>query len=402
MPDFAELGDTAKILCRLLFRLDFKGIQRVAKVGTLFDPKNITKNFTDMRSLFFNQDAQITPQTASPLPAAPRDIQRSFTHQGRDFDLNTWQAERNISALVVLKDGAVAHEQYLNGTTAQDRRISWSMSKSILSAAFGVMVDRGMMPDFDTKIGDLVPQLQGSAYATATIRNVLNMASGVAFNEDYLDYHSDINRMGRILAIGGSMDAFAAGLAEQQWPAGTYNHYVSIDTHVIGMVMRAVSGRGTNELVSELVFQPMGLEQTPYFLTDSLGEPFVLGGLNMTTRDYARFGLMFAQNGWLNGQQIVSAEWVKASTEQSAPPPDPQNATTPEGAHGYGYQWWRPHNASDGEFFAIGIYGQYIYVNSQSRVVIAVNAGDTRFRDGDGAIAQMNIEVFRQIAASLE
>ncbi|PLS22292.1 serine hydrolase domain-containing protein [Neptunicoccus cionae] len=402
MPDYARYADTARILGRLLLRGDVHGIRRVARTGSLFAPQNIVANFGNMQALFFHQDAKVTPQAPSPLPEAPRPIAQSFTHKGRRIDLNTWHQERNITAMVVLKNGAVVHEEYLNGTTAQDRRISWSMCKSILSATFGVMVDRGMMPDLDTKIGSLVPDLQNSAYAQASIRNVLNMASGVAFNEDYLDYHSDINRMGRLLAVGGSMDAFAAGLTQQQYAPGTYNNYVSIDTHVIGMVMRAVSGKGTNALVSELLFQPMGLEQTPYFLTDSLGEPFVLGGLNMTTRDYARFGQMFAQAGQLNGKQIVSPEWVKASTAQSAPPPTPETAITPQGAQGYGYQWWRPAQAADGEFYAIGIYGQYIFVDTARQVVIAVNAGDTNFRDGDGAVTQSNLAVFRQIAASLE
>ncbi|GGA23651.1 serine hydrolase domain-containing protein [Neptunicoccus cionae] len=402
MPDYARYADTARILGRLLVKGDVNGIRRVARTGSLFAPQNIIRNFGNMQALFYHQDAKVTPQTPSPLPEAPRPIEQNFTHKGRSFDLETWQQERNITALVVLKDGAIVHQEYLKGTTAQDRRISWSMCKSVLSATFGVMVDRGMMPDLNTKIGSLVPELENSAYAQASIRNVLNMASGVAFNEDYLDYHSDINRMGRLLAVGGSMDAFAAGLTQQHYAPGTYNNYVSIDTHVIGMVMRAVSGQGTNALVSDLLLQPMGLEQKPYFLTDSMGEPFVLGGLNMTTRDYARFGQLFAQGGKLNGKQIVSTRWVKAATAQSAPPPTPETAATPQGAQGYGYQWWRPAAAAEGEFYAIGIYGQYIFVDTARQVVIAVNAGDTNFRVGNGAVTQSNIAVFRQIAASLE
>jgi CubicO group peptidase (beta-lactamase class C family) len=402
MAAFAQLLDTAKIIGSLLMRGDLAAIKRISKVNTLFDPRNIVGNFTDMQSLFFHQPTVFHPTTPHPLLANPATIPASFTYQNKTYDLATWQAQRKICAMVVLKNGQIAYEQYFQGTKPDDQRISWSMSKSILSATFGILHDQGLIPNLDTEIGTIVPALKGSAYECATIRNVLNMASGVAFNEDYLDYHSDINRMGRILAIGGSMDTFAAGLTRRQWKPGTYNHYVSIDTHVIGMIMRAITGRGTNELVSELLFQPMGLEGKPYFLTDSLGEPFVLGGLNMTTRDYARFGLLFAQGGQLNGKQIVSANWVKTSTAQSAPPPDPETANTPEGVFGYGYQWWLPPQAEDDEFFAIGIYGQYIYINTRLQTVIAMNGADTGFRDGDGLIAQTNIALCRQIATALE
>ena len=117
----------------------------------------------------------------------------------------------------------------------------------------------------------------------------------------------------------------------------------------------------------------------------------VRGGLNMRTRDYARFGLMIEQGGRWQGQQIVPEDWITASTQASAP--------TAEGAIGYGYQWWIPEGASDGEFMARGIYGQYIYIDRARGVVIATNAADRKFRE-PGVSAQ-NIAIFRDIAQSL-
>ncbi len=145
------------------------------------------------------------------------------------------------------------------------------------------------------------------------------MASGVAFNEDYLDFWSDINRMGRVLALGGSMDGFAAGQTGRRGPPGTAWEYVSIDTHVIGMVIRGATGRSIPDLMQERLFVPLGLDADPYYVTDGNDVAFVLGGLNMTTRDYARLGQLVEQNGEWQGRQVIPADWLAESTARSAP-----------------------------------------------------------------------------------
>ena len=136
---------------------------------------------------------------------------------------------------------------------------------------------------------------------------------------------------------------------------------------------------------------PLGLEAAPYYVTDGYGVAFVLGGLNLRTRDYARFGQMFLQDGVWNGKQVVPADWVTASTRPSAP--------TAPGAKQYGYQWWIAADAPAGEYYAIGVYGQYIYVNKAANVVIAVNSADRQFRES-GSHAQ-NLMAFRAIADAL-
>lgn len=245
-----------------------------------------------------------------------------------------WVTDRTVTSVLVLKDGQIVHEAYYQGTEADDLRISWSVAKSYLSALFGILMDEGAITSLDAPVTDYAPMLKGGAYDGATIRNVLQMTSGVTFDEDYLDYDSDINRMGRVLALGGKMDEFAAGLNETFVPPGDTWQYTSIDTHVIGMVARGATGRDIPELMAEKLIGPLGLEHSPLYLTDGVGVAFVLGGLNVTTRDYARFGQMILQNGVWQGQQIVPANWIAASTQASAP-------TEPDRI-GYGYQWWIP------------------------------------------------------------
>lgn len=351
---------------------------RLIAVNRLFTPDRIVANFSNMETMFLTRS--MDPGRADPLPAGPP----ATLPPGFD----DWLRDRSVTGYVILKDGAVVAEDYLLGTSATDRRISWSVAKSALSLLFGILHAEGTIPDLDTPVTALVPDLRGSAYDGATVRHVLNMASGIAFNEDYLDFNSDINRMGRVLALGGSMDGFAIGQNRRERTPGTAWQYVSIDTHVLGMVMRAATGQSIADLLEARLLRPMGLEAVPYYVTDGRGVAFVLGGLNMTTRDYARLGLLVAQGGRWRGEQLVPADWVADSIRASAP----------EGAL-YGYQWWVPEGAAEGEVFARGIYGQYVYIDSTRGVVIAVNSADRGFRQP--GVNDGNIALFRRIAAGL-
>ena len=358
-------------------------IRRLMTVNSLFEADRIVSNFSNMEAAFLTVPVDRGTGPVSPLPRGP--------DAALPPEVEGWITRRSVTSLVVLKDGQIVAERYFRGTGPEDRRISWSVAKSFLSALFGTVLAEGAIASLDDPVEKYAPLLVGSAYEGATIRNVLNMASGVVFDEDYMDYDSDINRMGRELALGGSMDGFAAALKERFAEPGTTWQYVSIDTHVIGMVIRGATGRSIPDLMSERIIAPLGLEQSPYYLTDGEGVAFVLGGLNMRTRDYARFGQMYLDEGRFNGRQIVPADWVRTSTLPTAP--------TRPGEIGYGYQWWVPRGAPEGEFMARGIYGQYIYVNRPRGVVIATNAADRSFRE-PGADEE-NIDIFRLIAESL-
>jgi len=375
---------------------NWPSIQRLMSVNSLFSPEKIVSNLSNMRRLFFYKDMDGNTEDHIPFKVNLQPLPESFEYGGQTYPLADWQKQRSVTAMVVLKDGEIVHERYEQGTKQTDLRISWSVAKSFLSALMGVVVAEGAIDSLDDPVIKYVPTLKGSAYTKASIRNVLHMASGVHFNEDYLDRSSDINKMGRVLALGGSMDEFAVGILEVDRKPGTERQYVSIDTHVLGMVIRGATGRTIPDLLEEKILQPMGLAANPYYLTDGSGIAFVLGGLNMQTRDYARFGLMFAQNGVLNGTQIVPAAWVAESTVNSAPAAT--KATGVQKALGYGYQWWVPPEAELGEFFAVGIYGQYIYVNQQAGIVVAVNSADRRFKEGGGWVKLADVESFRAIA----
>jgi len=358
-------------------------IMRLWTVNSLFAEDRIVANFSNMEGAFLTRSV---PRGDGPVVPLAKGEAMSLPAGAGD-----WIDARAVTSLLVLKDGKIRHESYHLGTEETDRRISWSVAKSYLSALFGILLEEGAIASLDDPVTTYAPLLKGSAYDGASIRNVLNMASGVTFDEDYLDYDSDINRMGREIALGGALDQFAADLKDSFAAPGSTWQYVSIDTHVIGMVIRGATGRSIPDLLSEKIITPLGLEQAPYYVTDGDGVAFVLGGLNITTRDYARFGLLIEQGGRYNGQQIVPADWIAASTHPSAP--------TKEGKIGYGYQWWVPIGAHDGEFLARGVYGQYIYIDQDRDVVIVSTAADRKFRDK--GVNRANIEMFRQIARAL-
>ncbi|WP_377508035.1 serine hydrolase domain-containing protein [Octadecabacter sp. R77987] len=356
---------------------------RLMAVNSLFSTKKIVGNFSAMDTLFVTVEMPRGDGPVSPLPAgAPYAL---------PAEVQDWIVARNVTGLVILQDGQLRHESYYLGGDADDQRISWSVAKSFLSALIGILIDEGAIDSIDDPVTKYAPELAGSAYDGATLRNVLNMSSGVVFDEDYLDFWSDINKMGRILGLGGSMDGFAAGLDQRFTDAGDQWQYVSIDTHIVGMVARGATGRSVPDLLNDKVLRPLGLEGSPYYLTDGYGVAFVLGGLNMSTRDYARFGAMIVQGGEWNGNQIVPADWIANSIAPSAP--------TAAGDIGYGFQWWIPQGSDAGVTMARGIYGQYIYIDTARGVVIAVNAADRAFREA--GVADRNIAIFRQIAQGL-
>ncbi len=359
-------------------------ITRLLAVNSLFSEERIVGNFSNMNKAFLTREVNRGSGPVSEIP------------QGEAMKLpaetEAWIRDRSVTALVVLKDGALRHESYHLGTSAEDRRISWSVAKSFLSALYGIIAAEGKIASLDDPVTQYAPGLKGTAYDGATVRNVLNMASGVEFDEDYLDYDSDINRMGREIALGGTMDGFTRALKDKFVTPGKQWQYVSIDTHVIGMVIRGATGRDIPDLLSEKVIAPLGLEATPYYVTDGEGVAFVLGGLNLRTRDYARFGQMFVDGGRYAGKQVVPEDWVTASTQPSAP--------TEPGKIGYGFQWWIPIGATEGEYLARGVYGQYIYVNQPAGVVIASNAADRQFREP--GIHASNLAMFRQITQALQ
>lgn len=373
----------AIVLAALFWVWKREEITRLMVVNTLFEADRIVQNFSNMDLAFLHRPIQ---RGNAPVIALPKGAAMPLPD-----GFAKWVEARNITALVVLHEGKLVHESYHLGTGAMDRRIGWSVAKSWLSLLLGQLLADGTIPSLDVSVVDYVPELASTAYAGASLRDVLMMRSGVEFDEDYLDPDSDINRMGRVIALGGTLDGFVAELKERSYPPGERWKYTSIDTHVVGQVIRAATKRDIVSLLGERLIGPLGAEIEPYYLTDGEGVAFVLGGINMIARDYARLGLLIAQNGMWQGRQLVPADWIEASITRSAGRAADED--------GYGYQWWIPAGAGPGEVTAQGIYGQYVWIDRARQVVIVMNAADRDFRKE--GVDLSNYKMFRKIASAL-
>lgn len=382
----------------VLIALNYSAANRLYHSITLFNEDVIVENFSSMSTIFETVEIEKTGPTYT-FGQTSRSLPTEYLYNGEKRDTKKFLDKTSTTALLVLKNNDITFEQYYRGTTGNDRRISWSTAKSFLSAIFGVAVADGHIDSLLDPVTKYVPELKDSGYDGISIKNVLQMSSGVRFDEDYGQFNSDINRFGRTMALGGSLDEFAMSL-EKEREQGDFLHYVSIDTHVLGMVLRSATGQEITDYFNEKLWSQIGTEDSAVYIVDSLNQPMVLGGLNVRTRDYARFGKLYLDNGQWNGKQIIPAQWVTDSTTPDAPHLVPGKRDSSDMNLGYGYQWWIPENANQ-EFMAIGIYDQYIYVNQKSGVVIVKNSANTNFMDNNFESATETVEFFRAVATSL-
>lgn len=368
-------------------------IKRLSAVNTMFDADKIVDNFSNMDRGFLVHPLNVPISDEWTVEAVV--IPDTVDIAGTTRPLVDVLDELDTTSLVIVRDGTIIHESYYRDTGPDDRRISWSVAKSFMSGLYGKALAEGDISSLDDEVTTYVPELKGTAYEGASLRNILNMSSGIRYNEDYLDQSSDINKMGRTIALGGSLDKYTTTLMERQFEPGSDWQYVSVDTHVAAWALRNATGRTLHDLWEE-TYSPLGFRQQPYYLVDGKDAAFALGGLNLTTRDYAKFGQLFLQTGEWKGEQLIPADWVAQSTAHSAP------AMSDRGV-GYGYQWWVPMPA-DQDYFAVGIYGQYIYIDPKTNIVIAKNAADREFMFADEVgthSMNKNIELMRSLAAQL-
>lgn len=392
------LGVTALfVLLAIVFH---RPIYRAYQVATVFDKEQIAENFRSMDTIF-DKSVMKKGDHLFPLEKQIQPIIDEYTWQGKKKNVSTFLKDNMTTGLLVLKNGAIAHESYYLGNTQDSKAIAWSVSKSVLSAGFGIAVHEGMI-DIHKNVEDYVPYLSGSGYEGVRVKDVLQMSSGIGFDETYSDPDSDINRMGRALALNTSIDEFVLSLNRER-PPGNYNHYVSMDTQVLGMILREAVKEPVSDYIEKKLWAPLGTQADAYWLTDNKGMELVFGGLNATARDYARFGLLYLNMGKLNDRQIVPEAWVKASITPDAPHlmPGRREPGKDYPMRGYGYQWWIPPK-SQGDYSAIGIYNQYIYINPELKVVIVKNTAYADYNKDGIEKSRENITVLRAIAEALK
>ena len=370
---------------------------RVYKMIHLYDEDRIVYNFVNMDKIF--------PSTGIDASKEPHVFKKKqfklpefYEFEGKKHDLSQALDYFKSDGMIVLHDGYLVYENYWHGNSKDSKHISWSVAKSFLSALIGIAHNDGLIPDLDEPITKYLKDFIGTGYDNVPIKDILQMSSGVTFNEDYADYNSDINRFGRAIAQGTSMREFAKTLKNGKKP-GTYNHYVSIDTQMLAMLLEEVTGMSITQNLQEKIWNKIGMEHDAYYMIDDTGMEVALGGLNASLRDYAKFGLLYLNQGRWNEEQVVPKSWVESSHDANAPHLLPGENELSSNSWGYGYQWWIP-GFPDTDFTAAGIYNQYIYVDPITKVVIAKTSSNHKFNEERQYSKDAHVAIFRAIAKS--
>ncbi len=397
------LGLLAAIVVTVIIALTFFAdeIQRLRLATSLFTGAEQYENFHRVADLF-----PVSAMPAdNPLPLAGNtrvDLPGTFAFKDRRSDTQRFLQQTDTAALLVLQDGQIIYERYWLTGGRETPWLSMSVAKSFVATLVGIAVQEGLIRSVDELMTDYVPWLADSAYDGVRIRDVLQMSSGAAWNEDYGDFNSDINRLGRIFAVGGSLDKFLTQM-QREFEPGTVNRYNSADTQALGTLLVAATGESVSDFMQSRLWRHLRPESQATWLIDDEGMEMVFAGLNATARDYAKLGELYRNYGVANGRQVLARSWVLDAT--TATEPHLLTSADPLGDNdfGYGYQWWLLQDDGS-EFSGIGVYNQFIYINRDTNAVIVKLSANSEYgvREGpDSGREAESFALFRAIAESL-
>jgi len=307
----------------------------------------------------------VYPLPSSMTPVAP------FSFQSRDqrYDLYDYLSLNRVSGLLAIKDGEIVLEEYQLGNTESTRWMSMSMVKTITATLIGAAIKDGYIESLESPIVSYIPELRDTAYDGVTVQQILQMTSGVGWDETYTNPESDRRDLleAQIAQEPGGMLEVMANLSRVAEP-GTRWNYSTGETQVAAQLLQAAIGRPISDYLSEKIWANMGMESDANWWLDSPGGIEVGGsGFSATLRDYGRFGLFLLNNGVVNGESFLPEGWLA-------------RATTPNvidgNEIGYGFMVWpamvAEDSISEGAYAAEGIFGQWIHINPKENVVIVV------------------------------
>jgi CubicO group peptidase (beta-lactamase class C family) len=336
--------------------------------------------FQHVREIVPSADVPNAPGDVWKLKSEPKDFSSfRFGHSGKQYRLDQFFDETDTDGLVILHRGKVILERYGNGMNSDTPHILMSVSKSLTAVVAGILVEQGKL-DPEQKVVSVIPELKDSVYSNATVRHVLDMRVGIAFDEDYLaisgpiiEYRKSTNW--NPLGPGerpGDLRTFLVNLTERNGPDGGPFHYVSTNTDLLGWILERASGVRFADLLSTLLWKPMGAQCPAYMTVDRLGAPRCAGGICTTTMDLARVGQLIAQNGRRNGTPIIPASWIEDTLGGGDPKAWAAGDLIPYfggRAMHYRSKWYvlRERDMA----FGLGVYGQNVFVDKANELVIA-------------------------------
>ena len=336
--------------------------------------------FQHVREIVPSADIPNAPSDVWKLASEPQDFSSfRFEHSGKQYSIDKFLDETDTDGLVILHGGKVVLEHYDNGMTSSTPHILMSVSKSLTAIIAGILIEQGKL-DPEQEVVSIIPELKDSVYSDATVRHVLDMRVGLDFDENYLatsgpivEYRKSTNW--NPLGPGerpNDLRTFLASLKERNGPDGGPFHYVSTNTDLLGWILERAGGIRFADLLSTLLWQPMGAQCPAYITVDRLGAPRCAGGICTTTMDLARVGQLIVQNGRRNDTPIIPANWIEDMSGGGDPKAwaagDLISYFGDRAMH-YRNKWYilRERDIALG----LGVYGQNVFVDKANELVIA-------------------------------
>ena len=344
-------------------------------------------SFSHMRELVPTQriargSGPVMPLPASPLPAGPLPLGKIALHRvdGTRASVDEVLEDTYTDATVVVHGGRVVLERYAGETAPGTPHLLMSISKSVVGCVVGNLVERGLLSPAHL-VTDHVPELEQSGYRGASLRDILDMRSGVEFSEDYTDLTAEVRVIEQAMGwrpasdrrVPSSMYAYLTTLGGTGEHGGVFD-YRSCETDVLGWVCERATNTRMADLISELVWSPIGAERDAEITCDGAGTAIHDGGMCAAARDLARFGVMLLAGGEVAGRRVVPATWLRESWTADPDILDAfaQSVSGPYLPGGwYRNKFWfvpREHHVA---LLCLGIYGQMLYVNPGTGTVAA-------------------------------
>lgn len=337
-----------------------------------------------------SRHGDLFPVREVPAPAVPRALisqpeppPATVPWEGNEIAFDRFLKLTHTNAFLILRDGKLTYEWYRPGVDPQTPMASWSMTKSLVSLLVGQAIARGQLHESD-RLVDVLPELATDGdYGKATVRDLLDMRSGVFADESYRRYwpFTGASRM----YLTRDLPSFAAQHRQMRFTPGSATEYSSLDTQLLGLALARATGSNLADLLARDIWQPIGAEQPATWSLDRAGgteKAFCC--VNANARDFARVGQMLADQGSVAGRQVVPRAWVR----RIASP-----VTGFSDDWGFSAQWWHRSRDDGEDYSSMGLYGQYIYVHPSRRVVI-VKLSDHGAEDDEHS----TYDVFRAIA----
>lgn len=337
------------------------------RMFTLFWESQRVENQRNMNKVFPSRAIKGSTQPFT-FKRAEQPLEISYEHEGKTKSLEQMFKDLTVSSFMVIKNDRIVHETYRLGATKDSRFTSWSMAKSVISTLIGMAIEEKKIASVDDPVGNYVPELKNSAYGKIPIKHVLQMSSGVDFDETYGSRFSDIQGFFQKVFMLGNQPIDVVQDYGTKGPSGKKFEYISLDTQVLSHIVSSVYGKSISLLVQEKLAQPLGWDDSYWNISEAGDKGTEIGFccLNARTEDYAKFGRLFLNQGTWNGQRLLSKQWVLDATTSSEPH---LQAGIARKDRGYAYQWWTPPRPQR-EYMAVGVWGQYIYVSEPDNLII--------------------------------